>query len=70
MKEGDKKTVVQFAFFPTKVEGRTIWWKNYVQHYEYVKYLHSVTIRIELTGDCDHITNYDHMWIKTERTLM
>lgn len=70
MKIGDQKTEIKIAYLPTKVEGKIIWFKKYLQIYECVE----IPIKIIFTfeevekGKSGYTTRVikDLVWIKTK----
>lgn len=58
-KEGDKKTVARFAWFPTQVENHMVWLERYVVDLEY-----------KLIAHIDEGTIYPvAQWVETKRYL-
>ncbi len=70
--EGSKKSVIKYAYLPTKMgTGEYIWFGKYLQMYECIRYLHSITIVISPTdGKSNSIENYDFKWIKKGRKYL
>lgn len=71
MKIGDIKSKVEFAYLPTKVEGKTIWLKNYWQYYV----CQNVPVKIIMTykevskGKSEYVSEmiYELQWVEMDK---
>ena len=41
---GETTSKIKFAFFPTKIDGKWIWFKKYIQHYKWSEHYLAVPI--------------------------
>lgn len=74
MKEGDKKSVIKYAYFPMKINNKYIWFCKYLQTYEYLNIPIKIVITFEQveSGRSDYVprTIFELQWIEKERKLL
>lgn len=73
---GDVKSKIKFAFLPTKVGDRLLWFRKYIQHYTYSQYYLSVPIEgmSYVPPFFTEVVRVDYYrvkaWVKTRKELI
>jgi len=69
--ELNRKDVIKFAFLPTKVENKLIWFKNYIAIYEYkwTSWNECQTSGILLQNQTE-VTKLGYKWVLVDKKLL